>query len=157
MTRVVGISWVLLALIAAYSIARTLAAPDGPMQNSAPIGVDFAVPSDVIALQGTSSLDTITRIGEGVRLTGWIFDQRTNAPGQAMYVDIDGTTRVQGIYGDPRPDVGAAFHSPALNAVGFHVIVERNLAAPGAHRIRLGLRAADGFFESVRRYTIEVP
>jgi hypothetical protein len=73
---------VLLALIAIYSIARTLAAPDGPVQNSAPIGADFAVPSYVIALQGTSSLDTVTRIGEGVRLTGWIFDQRTNLPGQ---------------------------------------------------------------------------
>jgi hypothetical protein len=148
---------VLLALIAIYSIARTLAAPDGPVQNSAPIGADFAVPSYVIALQGTSSLDTMTRIGEGVRLTGWIFDQRTNAPGQAMYVDIDGTTRAQGIYGDPRPDVGAAFHSPSLDAVGFHVIVGRNLTAAGTHRIRLGLRAAEGSFESVRRYTIDVP
>ena len=156
-TRLIRISWVLLALIAAYSIARTLAAPDGPVQNGDPIGAEFAVPSDVVALQGTSSLDTATRIGEGVRLTGWIFDQRTNAPGLAMYVDIDGVTRAQGTYGDARPDVGAAFHSPSLDAVGFHIIIGRRLTAPGTHHIRLGLRAANGFFESVRRYTIDVP
>ena len=149
------IAWATLALIASFAVGRTLLAPDPISKHDASIVPDFAVNSDVRSLQGTSSLDAIEKLPNGAtRLTGWIFDERTHRPATAMYLDIDGTTRIDGIYREPRPDVAAAFHLEVLTGVGFHVVIPPAALPPGQHRLRIGIRVDGDRFESVRRYAL---
>jgi len=153
--RLFLVGWIALAAVAGAAIARTLLTPDS-LAATAPEAVpDFAVPNDVRGLQGTSGLDEITRERDGsLTLSGWIFDERSRAPGDAMYVDIDGTTRIAGTYGEPRPDVAQSLNAPAAVNVGFHVFLTRSQVPPGLHRFRLGIRSGTERFESVRRYVL---
>lgn len=109
------------------------------------------------ALQGTSGLDEIATERDGTTaISGWIFDERTHAAGDAMYLDIEGTTRIAGTYGEPRPDIADAFHAPAAANVGFHVFVERGRLTPGTHRFRIGISSGGTRYESVRRYAFTI-
>ena len=154
--RSIVISWLVVAVIASVSIVRTLLAPDPHAQLATPaIVADFAVPSDVSTLQGMNSLDAIVAKADGsVVLNGWIFDERSRRPGDAMYLDIDGTTRVAGQYGESRPDVAMAFDTPGLKNVGFHVAIKPRTLSPGEHRFRIGIRIGEKRFESVRRFAL---
>lgn len=130
-------------------------APDPISKHDASTVPDFAVNDDVRSLQGTSSLDAIEKLPGGTRLlTGWTFDERTHLPASAMYLDIDGTTRIDGTYDEPRPDVAAAFHSAELTRVGFRVVIPPAALSPGPHRLRIGIRVDGDRFESVRRYAL---
>jgi hypothetical protein len=154
--RIFIVAWALVGAIALGTIARTLISPD-PKTSAALVVADFAVPADVTELQGTSSLDVVAKEGAALVLTGWTFDERTHEPGDAMYLDIDGTNRIDGHYGDIRPDVAAAFHSPTAGPVGFRVTIQPGNLAPGEHRVRIGLRVRGERFESVRRYAVVAP
>jgi hypothetical protein len=150
-------AWLVLAAIAGGSLSRTLLKHDAATSATPAAVADFAVPSDVRALQGTSGVDDIATERDGTTtLSGWIFDERTRAAGDAMYLDIEGTTRIAGTYGEPRPDIAEAFRAPAAANVGFHVFVERGRLTPGAHRFRIGIRSGTTRYESVRRYVLTI-
>ena len=153
----VVLAWVVLAAIAGGSLSRTLLTRDDTAPAAPAAVADFPVPSDVRALQGTSGVDEIVPERDGTTsLSGWIFDERTHGAGDAMYLDIEGTTRIEGTYGEPRPDIADAFRAPAAANVGFHVFVERGRLTPGAHRFRIGIRSGATRYESVRRYVITI-
>lgn len=153
--RPFAIAWATLAILASVSIARILAAPEPKHGAASARADDFLVPADVRGLQGTSNLDVIERgANGGFVLSGWIADERTHRPGESMYVDVDGTTRIAGTYGESRPDVAAAFASPDLQNVGFHVVIRPGQLETGAHRVRLGITVGGERFESVRRYPL---
>ena len=151
-------AWFVLAAIAGGSLSRTLLARDASAPSAPPAVADFPVPSDVRALQGTSGVDEMVLDRHGTTtLSGWIFDERTRAAGDAMYLDVEGTTRIAGTYGEPRPDIADAFRAPAAANVGFHVFIERGRLTPGSHRFRVGIRSGAMRYESVRRYVLSVP
>jgi hypothetical protein len=148
------IAWAVLAALACGSVARTLTLPDSHA-NATAIVPDFAVPADVRGLQGTSSLDSLNaQPNGGIEIDGWIFDERTHRAGDAMYLDVDGTQRIEGVYGNPRADVARAYASAGLKNVGFHVSVKPGQLTPGEHRLRLGIRIGNERFESVRRFAV---
>ncbi len=154
--RSIVLGWSLVAAIVCGSIVHTLVAPDERLATIEMTVPDFSVPADVSGLQGTSSLDAATKSPGGVVVSGWIFDERTHGAGDAMYLDVDGVTRIEGTYGEARADVAAAFHTATAERVGFRVTIAPGVLAPGEHRARLGLRVGSERFESVRRYALPV-
>lgn len=157
-SRSIVIGWTVLAALATASIARTLLAPDARGQISTAIVADFSIPADVRGLQGASNLDVVDlKPDSSIVLSGWIYDERTRRPGDSMYLDLDGTTRTAGGYGESRPDVAAAFKNAAVTNVGFHVVLSHGTISPGLHALRIGIRVGDERFESVRRYALRVP
>lgn len=148
-------AWLVLAAIVGGSISRTLLTRDAATPSAPAAVADFAVPIDVRALQGTSGVDDIATERDGTTsLSGWIFDERTRAAGDAMYLDFEGTTRIAGTYGEPRPDIAESFHAPAAANVGFHIFIERGRLRPGTHRFRIGIQSGETRYESVRRYAL---
>ena len=147
----------MLGALAAYSVARTLLAPDPPAPVASPIVADFPVPSDVRGLQGTSNLDAISTRPDGtIVMNGWIFNEGAHRAGEAMYVDVDGTRRIAGHYHEARPDVKAAFATLTSDAVGFHAVIRPGLLTTGEHRVRLGILSGGERYESVRRFALQV-
>jgi len=160
LSRPMAIGWCLFAAFATWSIAHTLLVSDPPAAVQAvqvPVAADFAVPADVHGLQGASNLDVIGHRPDGsLDLAGWIFDERTHRAVDAVYVDIDGTSRIEGTYGVARPDVAKAFHSADLTKVGFDVLIKPGTLTAGQHSLRLGMRVGTTRYESVHRFPLTI-
>src|SRR5262249_54563355 len=80
---------------------------------------------------------------EGVRVSGWAFDQTGRGPAAAVFLSIDGSPDIPGGMGSYRPELGGTTRGRARRWAGFVASFGGFVLQAGTHTLAVKIVAAD--------------
>jgi hypothetical protein len=79
-----------------------------------------------------------------VGVVGWAIDSQASAPAKTVFIDVDGLSFQQAVYGDDSPAAVSVLGSSRYARCGFDAILETTHLTPGPHQLTVRVVSADG-------------